>query len=183
MGMIIFKSNERGFTTGKFQDRYKQECSIQDSSIATEACIWLGVDNTGQLIEGPSGNKNETVNCRMHLTVDMVKELIPILQAFVATGFLPNKAMTSSNEYKFVFGSPVIPVPDGYTLLEAYTGKDELIVCGNPPDEDGSEDVCQHNCDAMGCSSVNHVVYRGHIGSADDRFEFFKFLNKFNDVK
>lgn len=66
----------RGFKYGRFTDKYGSECSIQDSSIASEPCIWLGVDKS---FEG-----NECT--RMHLTQDHVKELLPLLKAFLKNG-------------------------------------------------------------------------------------------------
>ena len=36
---------ERGFTRADFVDRYQRRCSIQESSIATERCIWLGCEH------------------------------------------------------------------------------------------------------------------------------------------
>jgi hypothetical protein len=63
---------ERGFRKADFKDRYNADCSIQESSLASEAAIWLGVHEN-----------------RMHLTVDMVAALIPMLQHFVETGELP----------------------------------------------------------------------------------------------
>lgn len=70
--MELAPANDRGFLKGKFKDRYGVECSIQKSSLATEDCIWLG-----------------TVVDRMHLTQEMVAELLPLLQHFVETGELP----------------------------------------------------------------------------------------------
>lgn len=69
--MIDLTPTERGFMRGEFKDRYGKDCSIQQSSIATEDCIWLGVDNE-----------------RMHLTPQMAADLIPLLQHFVETGEL-----------------------------------------------------------------------------------------------
>lgn len=77
---------ERGFGVIAFTDRYHQQCSLQDSSIATEAAIWLGVDNTGPQLNGPSGKQNEKVQARMHLTQAMVKQLLPYLKEFARTG-------------------------------------------------------------------------------------------------
>lgn len=77
------KKTDRGFTYYTFEDRYKQECSLQDSSLATEAAIWLGVENTGPHIY------SKDVTSRMHLTTEQVKDLIPLLQHFVEKGFLP----------------------------------------------------------------------------------------------
>ena len=91
---------QRGFTLGKFKDRYGNTCSIQKSSLATEDCIWLGIDNPKLTIfedhnkgkylvtEMPS---NFDVDSRMHLTQDQVRELLPLLpllQKFVETGDL-----------------------------------------------------------------------------------------------
>jgi len=80
--------SSRGFTLLTFKDRYGQLCSIQDSSLATEAAIWFGVDNTGPEITGPNGKTDEPVDARMHLTSDQVKSLLPILQRFVENGSL-----------------------------------------------------------------------------------------------
>lgn len=80
--------NERGFAYAEFEDRYKQKCSIQKSSLATEDCIWLGVDVGIPIELGGDGKK---IMGRMHLTQEMAAELIPILQRFVNTGELTNK--------------------------------------------------------------------------------------------
>lgn len=69
----------RGFTRASFTDRYNNECSIQKSSIATEDCIWLGVDRDAEGKECPT---------RMHLTKTMVKRLLPHLQHFAESGEL-----------------------------------------------------------------------------------------------
>lgn len=62
----------RGFAVARSVDRYETPYSIQDSSLADEAAIWLGSDaDTGG---------------RAHLTQDMAAGLIPLLQRFVATG-------------------------------------------------------------------------------------------------
>jgi hypothetical protein len=69
----------RGFGIVEFTDRYGSLCSLQESSLATEAAIWLGVDK-----DFDSG-----VGTRMHLTQDMVKELLPLLKHFAKHGRLP----------------------------------------------------------------------------------------------
>ena len=83
---LIKDKTIRGFGIITFMDRYEQDCSLQDSSLATEAAIWLGVDNTGRQIEGPKGQRNEDVGVRMHLTQAMVKQLLPFLTKFAETG-------------------------------------------------------------------------------------------------
>ena len=63
------KKTERGFSLVEFTDRYGVECSLQDSSLATEAAIWLGF--------GPE---------RMHLTEGHVRALMPYLNNFLEYG-------------------------------------------------------------------------------------------------
>lgn len=76
----------RGLGLIEFCDKYLQKCSLQDSSIATEPCIWLGIDETGPQLKGPTGEVNEKVGARMHLTQAMVKQLLPFLQKFAENG-------------------------------------------------------------------------------------------------
>jgi hypothetical protein len=64
------KHTARGFPIIEFQDRYDRKCTLQDSSLATEACVWLGDQET----------------TRSHLTQDMVRDLLPALTRFAATG-------------------------------------------------------------------------------------------------
>lgn len=97
---------QRGFALGKFTDRYGLKCSIQKSSLASEDAIWFGVDDPDPQIMAsdakrlgiPTSQENGWVkyeipkevslSTRMHLTQDMVKELLPILQKFADTGEL-----------------------------------------------------------------------------------------------
>lgn len=84
MPIEIRPANDRGFLRGEFKDRYGDKCSIQKSSLATEDCIWLGCDHETVDQHGrPCG-------ARMHLTQQMVADLIPLLQHFVETGELPS---------------------------------------------------------------------------------------------
>ncbi|VVB50662.1 Uncharacterised protein [uncultured archaeon] len=73
------KPTQRGFQRSEFIDRYGQFCSLQESSLATEGCIWLGVDTN---VEG------KEILGRMHLTQKMVKDLLPHLKKFARTGHL-----------------------------------------------------------------------------------------------
>lgn len=97
---------ERGFATGNFTDRYGNKCSIQKSSLATEDAIWFGIDDANPLITASNAKRlgiitNENsgwikfeipkevlLSTRMHLTQDMVRELLPTLQKFAETGEL-----------------------------------------------------------------------------------------------
>ena len=60
-----------------FDDDYRQQCSLQKSNAALENKIWFGVDKD---ING------KTVNARMHLTQEHVKQLLPHLQKFAENG-------------------------------------------------------------------------------------------------
>jgi hypothetical protein len=59
-------------------------------------------------------------------------------------------------------------IPNGAALVEAYETAHEIIVCGQPPDEPEGlteEQFAEwyetaHNCDAMGCGTLSHVIYR-----------------------
>jgi len=77
---------ERGFRRWDFDDRYGQECSLQMSSLASEAAIWFGVDVN---IPKENGGEGKVVHERMHLTQKMVKKLLPALQHFAEKGELP----------------------------------------------------------------------------------------------
>lgn len=59
---VAWGRTQRGFMLGEFRDLYGQDCSIQESSLATVNAIWFGVGG-----------------CRMHLTVDQVRGLVAIL--------------------------------------------------------------------------------------------------------
>jgi hypothetical protein len=62
---------ERGFNVVTWRDRYDQHCTLHESSVATEPCIWLG--KFGE---------------PMHLTQEQVAALLPYLQRFVETGMI-----------------------------------------------------------------------------------------------
>lgn len=72
-----------GFDYIKFDDHYGQHCSLQKSSLMEPDAIWLGVDNTG-----PYMGSNVDVKCRMHLSQEQVKQLLPFLIKFAETGEL-----------------------------------------------------------------------------------------------
>lgn len=91
------KQTNRGFDITEFTDKYGEKCSLQKSSLATEDCIWLGISKPKLTVfeNSSKGNylvvdmpDNMSVSSRMHLTRDMVKELLPYLQNFVETGEL-----------------------------------------------------------------------------------------------
>lgn len=95
----------RGFDISEFTDRYGVNCSLQKTSLATEDTIWLGVSDVTPKIMATDaiklgidskGQANGWVeydipdevllSSRMHLTREMVAELLPYLTKFVETG-------------------------------------------------------------------------------------------------
>lgn len=88
--MIQFNKTERGFGIGEFTDFYGKKCSIQDSSLATQAAIWLGISNPEIKSFRPGEGWRDyqlpsdvTVFSRMHLTIPMAKELRMALDRFI----------------------------------------------------------------------------------------------------
>lgn len=93
------EQTQRGYGYLEFKERNGAVCSIQKSSSATDDCIWLGAKKFGiQEFKAGSGWIDRTDldeykedhhfvgNNRMHLTIDMVEKILPVLQHFVATG-------------------------------------------------------------------------------------------------
>lgn len=100
MSPLEFKpANDRGFLIGTFKDQYGLKCTLQKSSLADQDCIWLGISEVDAKIFNGVGfghgwqpypiPKSVQISTRMHLTREMVAELLPALQHFVKTGELP----------------------------------------------------------------------------------------------
>lgn len=104
-GIITPGATARGFSRLTFSDRYGAECSIQMSSLATEAAIWFGINDAQPQIMASDALKmgfstggqttgwvpykvpdEVLLSTRMHLTREQVAALIPVLQHFVDTG-------------------------------------------------------------------------------------------------
>ncbi len=77
MSRIEWLVTSRGFN---FSDRYQHTASIQTSSLATEDCIWLGL-NEGVHVDGQCC-------ARMHVDQELAAELWPLLKRFAETGEL-----------------------------------------------------------------------------------------------
>lgn len=89
------EKTQRGFDHSSFVDRYGHKCSIQKSSLATEDAIWLGIDEADpKILSNDNGwiayelPSEVFLTTRMHLTKDMVRDLLPTLQRFADTGEL-----------------------------------------------------------------------------------------------
>lgn len=106
MSIMNNSITNRGFAIKTFKDRYDVECNIQKSSIATEDCIWLGVNNADPKIMANDAKvlgidteqstgwvdyplpREVLLNTRMHLTRDQARELSVVLDKFAETGEL-----------------------------------------------------------------------------------------------
>jgi hypothetical protein len=87
---------QRGFGRYDFVDDYGAECSLQLSSSGIR--VWLGCNDIGLRAGYPWREVSEeelktalkveelVSNNRMHLSVEQVKVLLPMLQKFVETG-------------------------------------------------------------------------------------------------
>lgn len=98
---VKFSRSPRGFAVGEFTDFYGHGCSVQDSSLATEAALWLGVDDAEPkvLVPGKSWQpvalpEGTLFTTRMHLNVAQVRALLPVLQRFVETGSVAPKKLS-----------------------------------------------------------------------------------------
>lgn len=99
--MLTDSINDRRFKKMTFDDVYNVKCSLQKSSLASEECIWFGVEDINPRIFVPGmhspfeGTKKAVpynlpseviISNRMHLNREQVKMLLPALQEFVDTG-------------------------------------------------------------------------------------------------
>lgn len=90
------RKTKRGFDLIEFEDLYGAKCNIQKSSLATEDAIWFGAENIDakyfvphegwKELKPPLDTYDMVANNRMHLSRKQVRELLPILEAFVKTG-------------------------------------------------------------------------------------------------
>lgn len=83
--------NGRGFARATMTDHNGETVVIQESSLADEPAIWLGVEGSAHV--GPPWQRmtlpdGALIIDRAHLTVGMVRTLLPLLERFVATGQL-----------------------------------------------------------------------------------------------
>ena len=88
--MINWETTHRGFSVGRFKDRYDKAASIQRSSIAFEDCLWLGCDDPTVILNNMPTTlpDNYKILARMHLNRELAADLWPVLKAFAETGML-----------------------------------------------------------------------------------------------
>jgi hypothetical protein len=99
---------DRGFELIKFLDHNGRSCSLQQSSLAHyeppgSSAVWLGVEDQ-----------------RMHLTVGQVRELLPILRAWVEGGSF-NSGLQARPDQKRLIDERDQPPLD--TMLARRVGK------------------------------------------------------------
>jgi hypothetical protein len=68
---IIRTQDDCGFPQALFLDYYDRLCSIEISTLADARCIWIGVGSH-----------------RMHLSMEDIQKLLPILEEFAETGHI-----------------------------------------------------------------------------------------------
>lgn len=110
---LELKPTNRGFLRADFLDQYGKACSIQESSLATGACIWLGMDEGLHLKNNTSQEwtKEELeakgIEClaRMHLTQEMALEIGKQLIYFGRKGKLKTEKNTAKYLLSFFTGS------------------------------------------------------------------------------
>ena len=81
--MIKLKRTGRRFLRGEFKDLYGEPCSIQESSLAGKAAIWLGCEH-----ETVHSTMGTACGARMHLDRKLAAQLVGHLQRFIETGKL-----------------------------------------------------------------------------------------------
>jgi hypothetical protein len=75
MNDFVYSKTPRGFRLIEFKSHiHEGENSIQESSLADEACLWIGKDSE-----------------RMHISRKQAREIAKILRYFSKTGYLPDE--------------------------------------------------------------------------------------------
>jgi hypothetical protein len=81
----IETETRRGATRVLFKDLYGQDCSLQESSLASAPALWLGVE-PDQVQRNLQAHPGSELRSRMHLTEEGVANLLPYLLMFLAQG-------------------------------------------------------------------------------------------------
>lgn len=100
------KKTARGFKFISFKDIYDTDCSLQESSLATEGAIWLGVSEANPMVLASEASKfgiktkakngwvpfplppEVHLSVRMHLNREKVAQLIQSLKEWMRDGEL-----------------------------------------------------------------------------------------------
>jgi hypothetical protein len=81
MKPLKFRKTARGFARADFKDFNGDPCSVQESSLATEDAIWLGLNEGKHAVDG-------VCLARMHLDREGAGRLADVLRRFSDTGKL-----------------------------------------------------------------------------------------------
>ena len=130
---LTTRRTDRGFVIAEFTDRSDVACNLQESSLATEAAIWFGCRDPNPQHMAPGQGwqpillpPDSLCNTRMHLTQDMVRQLLPALQHFADHGSLP--ISDPAFDVTRVAGlSSVISFIEGFEGDEVQEGIPELL--------------------------------------------------------
>lgn len=111
---LQIKPTERGFLRVDFQDDLQYNCSIQESGLKDEKCLWLGINEGIHAENGKPINHQEFtelgMNClsRMHLTQEMAGELAKQLAYFARTGkLLDSSKVLSKQDFIVIYDKKV----------------------------------------------------------------------------
>jgi hypothetical protein len=66
-------------------------------------------------------------------------------------------------------------LPEGFLPMAAFTDGQEIVIEGDPPDEESDAHCEYHNCDVMGCGLAHVILRTGH--------PFAKLLSSGSDTK
>lgn len=77
------RKSSRGYAFMEFRDFNGESCSIQESSLATKNCLWLGCDH--ETIHQVTG---DPCGARMHIDLKLAKRIVRTLQHWIDTGYL-----------------------------------------------------------------------------------------------
>jgi hypothetical protein len=88
-------TTERGFGVFEFKDLYGVNYSIQESSLATDDAIWIGVSEAKAkiLVSGKGWQEYNIpqgvhIPTRMHINKEQAKGIVEVLNKFIETGRL-----------------------------------------------------------------------------------------------
>jgi hypothetical protein len=100
------KQTSRGFNYYEFEDRYGEKCVLQESSLLSENCVWLGISDPRPIVMASQAKQvgvktSETVgwvpypipdevmvHTLMHLNKEQAGQLVELLNRFIDSGEL-----------------------------------------------------------------------------------------------
>jgi len=194
------KQTNRGFALHAFTDRNGGMCSLQKSSLATEDCIWLGHDEIGLKKFTPGEGWTDVplqqdhpygvthiANTRMHLNRAQVRELLPMLQAFVATGELSERPPEDSDKPMALNDRETATVLHALRMYQEDLRTDGHIE--DLPDGCCSRGECDHFDESGGlseedtdklCDRLNNfdVAAKPPQRASDDALDVLRYLTK-----